>query len=152
MPPDNQKYTGSCHCGFIKYSVNIPDDVLATRKALRCNCTFCQKPGFTSLFIPEDSFHLITPSSKSDLADYQTKNNPKIHRYFCATCGVHVIRQGVYEVEGKSFEFFTLNLVTLDTPQDGIDLSQWTYDYMDGRHDTTGAHGKSETPWKDGVI
>jgi hypothetical protein len=40
--------------------------------------------------------------------------------------------QGSYEHNGKKFSFFKINLVTIDQPQEGIDLSDFEIAYVDG--------------------
>lgn len=149
---DATSFKGSCHCGFIKYEVKIPNESLKPPTALRCNCSFCQKPGFTSLFVPLDSIDLITPAFKSELSDYQANNNPNIHRYFCNKCGTHIFREGKFENDGQTFEFCTLNAVTLETPQEGLDFSKWKFEYFDGKYDDKREHGRGSIPWKDGVV
>lgn len=86
---DKPTFKGSCHCGFVTYTVAIDP---SNRDAGRCNCTWCQKPGcYTNLTVAPEDFTLLTPSSKEEMADYNPKNLG-IHRRFCSTCGTHVLR------------------------------------------------------------
>lgn len=149
MTSPKKTYTGSCHCGFIKYRValSLPTDEAPT--ATRCNCTICLKGGNANIrpASPED-FTLITPSSPAEVKDYQMRS-PDIHRYFCGTCGIHVWAAGQYEFGGVVEKFFTVNLLTLDQPQDGLDLSTFKLQYWDGRNDNwTG--GLRDVPWPGG--
>lgn len=73
----------------------------------------------------------------------------KMHRYFCKKCGTHVWREGGYELQGQWIDLFTVNLCTIDQPQEGIDLSKFKIDYVDGRNDNWMAGTKSE-PWSGG--
>jgi hypothetical protein len=84
-----QTFKGSCHCGFITYTVAVDP---AKRKATRCNCTWCQKPVFTNLDAEKDDFKLLTPGSWDEVSNY----NPKklgVNRWFCSQCGTHFLRE-----------------------------------------------------------
>lgn len=145
---DSKTFTGSCHCGHIRYSIKLPESLLENPKAGRCNCTWCQKPFFTSVHLasPSDSFNLISPTDTSDLGDYKSPNNDKVHRYFCKTCGSHVWREATFELEGKWHDHFAVNLCTIDQPQAGIELNKFKIVYTDGLHDDWMA-GTRDEPW-----
>jgi len=145
---ETQTFTGSCHCKAITYTVALPID--HPKVATRCNCTVCQKPNFTSLPVSPSAFTLLTPSSKSELADYQPRSKD-CHRYFCRNCGMQVLSEGTITFEGQTFDFFSIGLTTLDQPQEGLDLSEWKYNYCDGRTDNFAA-GMADTPWKGGAL
>ena len=57
----------------------------------------------------------------------------------------------VEEAEGAVVEFFGVNVVTLDQPQEGLDLSIFKIEYLDGRNDNFMA-GKRDTPWPGGIV
>jgi hypothetical protein len=143
-------FKGSCHCGLISYSVKVA--LSNPPVASRCNCTNCQKTGFTGLALDSiEDFELETPKSLTDLADYQLGSNSTIHRYSCPKCGVHVFRIGSYEYEGTVTKFQNVNVLTLDQPQEGLELSEWKIEYWDGRADNWMA-GKKDQPWPGGLI
>ena len=122
------------------------DDILILAKS------FCQKFGNTNMR-PENAesdFKLLSPSSKSEMGDYNP-GTPTIHRYFCQTCGVHVLSEGSYEWEGQSYDHFTVNAATIDQPQDGIDLRDVTLQYFDGLHDNWNG-GLQDKPWSGGMV
>lgn len=48
-------------------------------------------------------------------------------------------------------DFFALNLVTLDQPQEGLDLSVFRIQYWDGRRDLW-MNGCKEVPWPGGIV
>ena len=91
VPTGKQTFKGGCHCRFVTYEVSFdPSD----RTALRCNCTFCQKPGITNLSVSPEDFKLVSPSSKEEMSNYRPKKgNQDINRYFCGTCGTHIYRE-----------------------------------------------------------
>ncbi|OAP60271.1 hypothetical protein AYL99_05273 [Fonsecaea erecta] len=146
---EKKTFTGSCHCGFIKYKVALA--LTDPPTAGRCNCTICVKQGFTGIRLPREDFTLLSPASLSEARDYQFRS-PDIHKYFCGTCGVHVCGEGKFEYPpGTMHEFFSINAVTLDQPQDGLDLSTFKMRYVDGRNDNWGA-GVKDVPWPCGPV
>ncbi|KAJ9602548.1 hypothetical protein H2200_013091 [Cladophialophora chaetospira] len=128
-------FHGSCHCKFITYTVSVPQSQLDNPRAGRCNCTICLKAGYTNVRIARTDFKLLTPASLAECKDYRIRPEQNIHKYFCGTCGIHVAQEGSFEWNGQVHEFFTFNLVTLEQPQDGLELSQWKFTYCDGRND-----------------
>lgn len=80
-----QKYRGSCHCGNVKYEVE-----LGLSEVLEGNCSMCKRTGALLAFVPEDKFHL---ESGKDLPDY-TFNKKHIHYLFCPTCGIRSFARG----------------------------------------------------------
>lgn len=147
-----QKLTGSCHCGFIKYRVTVA--LTDPPTAGRCNCTICVKQGFTGIQLPNrrDDFELLSPSSFGEMSDYQTpRSEGKIHKYFCGRCGVHVVGEGEFEYQGQLHRFFSVNVTTIDQPQDGFDLSRLKIRYVDGLNNNWGA-GPKDVPWPGGAV
>lgn len=53
--------------------------------------------------------------------------------------------------EGQVVHFFSVNIVTLDQPQEGLDLSVFKIEYWDGRNNNWQA-GKKESPWSGGIV
>ncbi|KIW61858.1 hypothetical protein PV05_01929 [Exophiala xenobiotica] len=139
-------FTGSCHCGFIKYKAELSISETEPPVASRCNCTICLKQGYTSMRLARPSdFTLLSPESASQVKDYQMRSKD-VHKYFCDKCGIHVWSTGRYEFEGQTHDFMTLNILTLDQPQPGLDLSKFKIEYWDGRNDNWKA-GASDTPY-----
>lgn len=101
--PTRRPYTGSCHCGAVKYIVYLtlphtppaPTDLYDSdgrRRQVfyRCNCTTCQKAGVLHMRLPSppDDFLLLSPLDPlRELADYQCFEK-RLHWLFCRTCGV----------------------------------------------------------------
>ena len=84
----SKHYTGSCHCGDIKFSFKAPEIV----DGLRCNCTVCQKKGamMSNFFVaPED----IDIEAKEDaIATYEFGTHVAKH-HFCKRCGIYPFHQ-----------------------------------------------------------
>ena len=82
-----QKYTGGCHCGKVRFEVEMD-----LGEVISCNCSMCSKRGSLLAFAPADSFKLI--SGEENLTDYQF-NKKVIHHLFCKTCGILSFGRGV---------------------------------------------------------
>lgn len=79
-------YKGGCQCGAVAYEVDVDID-----KSIICNCSRCQRMGFTLAFTPPDKFDL--QSGKENLTEYRF-NQKKIQHLFCKTCGVESFANG----------------------------------------------------------
>jgi hypothetical protein len=110
-------YTGSCHCGSVRYEVTA--DI---SRVTACNCSHCQRNGWLLAFVPEAQFKLLTP--QAPLTDYQF-NKHVIHHLFCPTCGVHPFSRG----SGKSGPVVSVNVRCLE----GVELEGLTVTQFDGR-------------------
>ena len=79
-----KRYTGSCHCGAIRFS--FEQEVI--EKGLRCNCSICARKGaIMSAFTlaPEE---LTIDADARQLGLYQFGTNVARH-YFCKVCGIY---------------------------------------------------------------
>ncbi|PPJ56030.1 hypothetical protein CBER1_03399 [Cercospora berteroae] len=143
---------GGCHCGSIKYQMTIPRPSTETPfQVNRCNCSFCQKLGMSNYYLndPSTNWKLLEPSNKSDLAKYppNAKNGSK---YFCRDCGTHVYQEARYPMGDQMVDLFTVNALTIDQPQEGLDLSETKIEYVDMLHDNFMA-GTRDVPWPGGL-
>ena len=80
------RYTGSCHCGRVRFEVEGEID-----QALSCNCSICSRKGSLLWFAPRASLTLRTPE---DAASTYTFNKHVIRHRFCPTCGIHPYGEG----------------------------------------------------------
>ncbi|KAK1763970.1 hypothetical protein QBC33DRAFT_572916 [Phialemonium atrogriseum] len=122
--PTRQPYTGSCHCGAVKYILylTLPHDPPPASQRrnpdgsmrqifYRCNCTTCHKAGLLHIRLPHppDDFLLLAPLDPlGELGDYQCFRKAA-HFLFCKTCGVRcftIVGEGelVEKVVGESGE------------------------------------------------
>lgn len=127
-----RKHLGSCHCGAVKYEVEID-----ASSGTRCNCSICTKIGQLGSMVKPASFRLLTSEGKLSFYEWGHK---VAKRYFCKTCGVHVY--GAVHLEQLGGDFVSVNLSTLDD----VDPADVRVAHWDGRHDNWQA-GMRDTPW-----
>jgi len=79
-------YHGGCHCGAVRYQVELTLDELKA-----CNCSICAKRGHLLAFAPAALFKL--EKGEDAQTDYQF-GKQRIHHLFCKTCGVASFSRG----------------------------------------------------------
>ena len=127
-----RKHPGSCHCGAVKFEVQVD----ATAGA-RCNCTVCTKVGGLNAIVKPDAFRLL--SGERNLSFYEW-GGKTAKRYFCKSCGVSCFGRGYLEQVGGDYVSVNFNAL------DDVDPATVNVVHWDGRHDNWQA-GPRETPW-----
>ena len=112
------KYTGSCHCGNVKYEVEGQID-----KAIACNCSMCQRKGSLLWFVPRDKFTLLTDEGATRTYQF---NKHRIDHKFCTNCGIHSYAEGV---DPRGNRMAAINVRCIE----GIDLDAVEVTHFDGR-------------------
>jgi hypothetical protein len=74
-------YEGGCHCGAIRFGVELPDAVTAHE----CNCSICHMVGFQHIIVPVARFSLLRGAG--DITTYRFGTGVARHT-FCRHCGV----------------------------------------------------------------
>jgi len=74
-------YTGSCHCGAIRFEVDAPEHV----EASECNCSICSRVGYLHLIVPKSKFRLL---HGDDHITTYTFNTGVAKHTFCNVCGI----------------------------------------------------------------
>ena len=111
-------YTGSCHCGRVRYQVEGEVD-----SGMACNCSMCSRRGSLLWFVPSDKLKLLTDE---DEASTYLFNKHVIQHRFCANCGIHT--HG--EAPGPGgVQMAAINLRTLED----FDLESVPVKHFDGR-------------------
>jgi hypothetical protein len=113
-----QTYTGSCHCGDVKFEVT--GDMT---HVISCNCSICSRTGALLAFVPVEQFKLL--EGEGAQGDYQF-NKHVIHHLFCKRCGIRSYSQGVGP---GGAEMRAINVRCLE----GIDLDKLEIKKVDGR-------------------
>lgn len=113
-------YTGSCHCGKVKYQVKLD----LAQPAITCNCSICGRSGSVLRFVPAAEFQLL--SGADVLTDYRF-NHKVINHQFCSVCGIKSFASGK---SPDGTETRAINVRCLE----GVDLSQVPTQAYDGKH------------------
>jgi hypothetical protein len=101
-----QTCNGGCHCGRVKFEVEIPDVVNVSR----CNCSICKKSGYLHVIVSSDRFRLL--SGEESITDYRFHSGVARH-LFCNICGIKS-----FYVPRSHPEGYSVNLNCLDLPED----------------------------------
>ena len=131
--PIGGRYEGSCHCGAVRFEVELEENATAGR----CNCSICTKTAMTGGIVKPSAF--VLRSGEEALATYAWASKMST-RYFCKHCGVHCFGKGYLAELGGDFVSVNWNCL------DGIDVWQVPVVHWDGRHDNWHA-GPRDTPW-----
>jgi len=110
--------SGGCHCGRVKYEIEIPGKIIVHR----CSCSICRKSGYLHLIVAADRFKLLC--GEQSLVDYRFHTGVARH-LFCSHCGIKS-----YYVPRSHPEAFSVNLNCIELP-DEIDV---TIEAFDGRN------------------
>jgi hypothetical protein len=111
-------YTGSCHCGRIRFQVEGEVD-----SGMACNCSMCSRRGSLLWFVPRDKLRLLTDATAASTYLF---NKHVIQHHFCANCGIHT--HGEAQGPGGA-RMAAINLRTLED----FDLESVPVKHFDGR-------------------
>ena len=111
-------YAGGCHCGKVRYEVNME-----LESVISCNCSHCNMKGLLLSFVPVEQFRLL--SGEDALTEYRF-NKKQIEHLFCNTCGVQSF---AYGVDKEGARMAAINARCLDN----VELTDLTLMPFDGR-------------------
>lgn len=80
-------HKGQCHCGAVKFTVELEDGLIDPR---RCNCSMCKRRGAVVASVLIREFTII--EGEDMLTLYQFNTNTARH-YFCSRCGIYTHHQ-----------------------------------------------------------
>jgi len=118
-------YSGSCHCGAIRFTAAL--DI--SRGTTKCNCTICARNRLWSAEAGPGEVRLL--EGEDHLTDY-TYNDRVAHHYFCQTCGVHPYEFVDLPLQNRSYYNVSINCL------DDVDMAEVfaaPLEYVDGLHD-----------------
>jgi hypothetical protein len=115
---DMKKYSGSCHCGAVKFDAEA--DI---QSVMECNCSICGRTGWRLAFVPATRFHL--KSGNDELTDYQF-GKMHLHHLFCSVCGVRPFSRGAAP---DGTETVAVNVRCLE----GVDPDAFEVKHFDGK-------------------
>jgi len=91
-------YTGSCHCGAVRFAFEMPE----ITDGMRCDCSICIRKGslLTTETVPPDRMQI--DAEDGALMTYAFGTMTARH-HFCGTCGIHTfvetrLRPGEFRV------------------------------------------------------
>ncbi|NJM65945.1 MAG: GFA family protein [Acaryochloris sp. RU_4_1] len=117
------KYSGSCHCGRVKFEVEAPSHL----EVEECNCSICSKSGFLHLIVPQSKFSLL--QGQDTLTCYQFNTGVAQHT-FCRICGIKP-----FYIPRSNPDGYDVNVRCLDNQPDSITVIPF-----DGIHWEQNAH------------
>src|SRR5215471_20214239 len=117
-----QKYRGGCHCGAVRYEVDLDLEAGTSR----CNCTMCTKGSLWSAIVKPAAFKLL--AGEDSLSDYQ-RGGRFSHFLFCKHCGVRSFSRG--DAPWTGGPYYSVQVTCLDD----ANLSNIPVRTFDGLHD-----------------
>ena len=126
-----QTYAGGCHCGLVRFRVEIDGDA---REAIDCNCSICRKKGILHVIVPKERFTIL--AGKDALTTYRFNTGVAQHM-FCKHCGVHA-----FYVPRSDPDKIDVNVRRLD----GIDVDAIEVKAFDGKNWEEAI--EKDVPWR----
>ena len=74
-------YSGSCHCGAVKFEIDTEIIELTM-----CDCSLCRKKNALMTAVHESQFKLVAGEDKLTLYQWNTR---VARHYFCSVCGIY---------------------------------------------------------------
>lgn len=114
-------HKGACHCGAVRFEIDAPAAIEATR----CNCSICSMSGFLHLFVARKNFRLL--QGEEAITTY-TFNTGVAKHLFCKYCGIKSFYVPRSHPDGYSVNVLCLDPGTFEslteTPFDGRNWEQ----------------------------
>jgi len=86
MTEDYVTRHGACHCGGVRFSVDLPTEL----RGARCNCSICSMKGVVMAAAAADALKV---TEGADLLTAYQFNTGVAKHHFCSRCGIHVYHQ-----------------------------------------------------------
>ena len=110
-----QTYRGSCHCGAVRFEVDLDCDHVRV-----CDCSLCRKRGALNHRVEPSDLRVLTPLEDMTLYQWHTRTAKD---YFCPTCGILPFRR-----PRTAPHLWTINVRCLD----GLDLDSIPVERLKG--------------------
>jgi len=112
QPRTLQTYSGSCHCGAVRFEIDTDFPELTM-----CDCSMCRRRNAVMVKVHESRFRLL--AGEDALTEYQFHTRTA-HHYFCKVCGMYPFHR-----KRVTPDHFGVNVHCLDDfSPDGIPLRQ----------------------------
>lgn len=109
-------YAGSCHCGRVRFEVDLELDHVRI-----CDCSICRRRGALIHRVAEDRVRILTPFEDMTLYQWHTRS---AEDWFCPVCGILPFRRPRFRTPEETasgqteFNGWSVNVRCLD----GVDL------------------------------
>ena len=80
-PRPRREFTGSCHCGAVRFRITSDFPELTT-----CDCSICRRRNALMVKVHESDFALL--AGQDALREYRFHTRTARH-FFCGTCGIY---------------------------------------------------------------
>ena len=117
-------YTGSCHCGAVRFEADIDLE----QPTYRCNCSICSRTRFWPAIVSPGDIRIL--AGESELTEYRFHSKHNAHQ-FCRTCGVRPWGIGALP-DGTAI--YGVNIGCLENVAPDV-LAAAPIVYVDGAHD-----------------
>jgi hypothetical protein len=84
-PATMKTYRGSCHCGKVRFEVDVDLDHVRV-----CDCSICRKRGALSHRVEPSRLRVLTPLEELSVYRWHTRTATD---YFCPVCGILPFRR-----------------------------------------------------------
>lgn len=132
-----ETYTGSCHCGAVRFEAELDLD----EGSNRCNCSYCAKVRAWFAFAKgAERFRLIDGEGVSEYR-WTPPGEPEPHLTFtfCRHCGVRTYARGQLASLGGSFHAIAVAALEL-SPERLATIPVRYVNGRDGRYEESPAH------------
>ena len=122
-------YSGSCHCGAVRFEADID----LTEGTYRCNCSHCTKVRTWFVLVSPEHFRHLSGADAETEYQWIPPGRPgsNLHFRFCGTCGVRTAGRGEHGPQGGPFYFVAVAaLAGAAAAQPAASMR-----YLDGRND-----------------
>jgi hypothetical protein len=87
MDRNIDQINGSCHCGTVRFRVQLSNGLHSAR---RCTCSYCRMRGAVAVTAPRDGITILTGEDALSLYQFNTRS---AQHYFCSKCGIYTHHQ-----------------------------------------------------------
>lgn len=108
--------SGACHCGMVRFEVQLADGLNTAR---RCSCSMCRMRGAVAVSAALGSLRIL--SGEDTLSTYRFNTYTAQH-YFCSVCGIYTHHQ-----RRSNPNEYGVNVACLDgvSPFDFVEIPVW---------------------------
>ena len=116
MSEQKKHYSGSCHCGAVKFAFDSDLGAMGD-----CNCSRCRRLGWVMQAVPAQEFTLLSGADK--LTTYRF-NTEKIEHLSCSACGIESFARGTGP-DGAGAVMVNVNCLDEPPPIDRTAIHHW---------------------------